>query len=311
MAATQPAELLAGRPALVVGGGRMGLAIAQVLAAAGIALTVVEPQKRTRDTARERLTQIFRLRGQPQEQADLVRLAADIGEAPADVAIAIEAAPENLELKRNIFRRLDEVCPADAILATNTSVIPVHRIAAEVRDRSRVVGAHFWNPPYAVRLVEVIRSEDTSEETMERTLAIMVAVGQQPVRVNKDIPGFIGNRLQHALKREAIALVQAGVCDAETIDTVVKASFGARLGIMGPLEQSDLVGLNLTLAIHEIVLPDLDTSRAPQKLLVDLVAAGRTGIAAGQGFRSWTPEASAELQSRLDRTLGGRKHPEP
>lgn len=307
MADTLPADLLASRPALVVGGGRMGVAIAQILTAAGISVTVVEPARVTREAVRERLAQIFRLQGQPEEQAALVKVVADIGEAPPDVAIAIEAAPENAELKRKIFRRLDEFCPADAIFATNTSVIPVRRIAAEVRDKSRVVGTHFWNPPYAVRLVEVVRSEGTSEETMERTIAIMAAVGQQPVRVNKDIPGFIGNRLQHALKREAIALVQAGVCDAETVDTVVKASFGARLGIMGPLEQSDLVGLNLTLAIHEVILPDLDTSKAPQKLLVDLVAAGHTGVAAGQGFRSWTPETRTELQTRLDRTLGGKK----
>lgn len=311
MAATRPVELLSGRPALVVGGGRMGIAIAQVLAAADLKVIVVEPQKTTRDAAGERLRQIFRLRGQPQERADRVRMLADLGDAPADVAIAIEAAPEDLELKRSIFCRLDEVCPADALLATNTSAIPVQRIAAGVRDRSRVVGTHFWNPPYAVRLVEVIKSADTSEQTMNRTLAILAAVGQQPVRVNKDVPGFIGNRLQHALKREAIALVQAGVCDAETLDTVVKASFGARLGVMGPLEQSDLVGLDLTLAIHEVVLPDLDTSRAPQKLLVDLVAAGHTGIAAGQGFRSWTPETRTELQGRLDRTLGGRRQPQP
>ena len=307
MAATLPADLLANRPALVVGGGRMGMAIAQILAAAGIAVTVAEPVSGVRETARERLSEIFRLQGQPQERVALVKVVADTAEAPRDVAIAIEAAPENAELKRSIFRRLDELCPADAILATNTSVIPVRRIAAEVRDQSRVVGTHFWNPPYAVRLVEVIRSERTSEATMERTVAIMAAVGQQPVRVNKDIPGFIGNRLQHALKREAIALVQAGVCDAETVDTVVKASFGARLGIMGPLEQSDLVGLNLTLAIHEVILPDLDTSRTPQKLLVDLVAAGHTGATVGQGFRSWTPETRAELQTRLDRALGGKK----
>ena len=307
MADTRPVDLLAGRPALVVGGGRMGLAIAQILAAAGIAVTVVEPNCATRETAAERLAQIFRLQGQPQARIALVKVVADIREAPGDVAIAIEAAPESAELKREIFRRLDEFCPADAIFATNTSVIPVHRIAADVRDKSRVVGTHFWNPPYAVRLVEVVRSEGTSEETMQRTIAIMAAVGQQPVRVNKDIPGFIGNRLQHALKREAIALVQAGVCDAQTVDTVVKSSFGARLGIMGPLEQSDLVGLNLTLAIHEVILPDLDTSRAPQKLLVDLVAAGHTGVTAGQGFRSWTPETRTELQTRLDRTLGGKK----
>ena len=307
MADTRPVDLLAGRPALVVGGGRMGLAIAQILAAAGIAVTVVEPNSATRETAAERLAQIFRLQDQPQARSAFVKVVADICEAPPDVAIAVEAAPESVELKRSIFRRLDELCPADAIFATNTSVIPVHRIAAEVRDKSRVVGTHFWNPPYAVRLVEVVRSEGTSEETMRRTIAIMAAVGQQPVRVNKDIPGFIGNRLQHALKREAIALVQAGICDAQTVDTVVKLSFGARLGVMGPLEQSDLVGLNLTLAIHEVILPDLDTSRAPQKLLVDLVAAGHTGVTAGQGFRTWTPETRAELQTRLDRTLGGKK----
>lgn len=307
MADTRPVDLLAGRPALVVGGGRMGLAIAQILAAAGIAVTVVEPSAASREAAPGRLTGIFRLRQQPQEQAALVEVVADIDQAPPHVAIAIEAAPESVELKRSIFRRLDERCPADAILATNTSVIPVQRIAAEVRDKTRVVGTHFWNPPYAVRLVEVVKSDATSEETMDRVIGVLAAVGQQPVRVNKDIPGFIGNRLQHALKREAIALVQAGVCDAETVDTVVKASFGARLGILGPLEQSDLVGLNLTLAIHEVILPDLDTSTAPQKLLVDLVAAGHTGVTAGQGFRSWTPESGTELQTRLDRTLGGKR----
>ena len=311
MADTRPADLIAGRPALVVGGGRMGLAIAQILAAAGIAVTVVEPHAGTRETARERLLQIFRVREQPVEGAELVRVVADLGEAPADTAFVIEAAPENVELKQSIFRRLEQVCPADAIFATNTSVIPVNRIAAEVQNKARVVGTHFWNPPYMVRLVEVVKAEGTSEETMDRTIAVLAAVGQQPVRVNKDIPGFIGNRLQHALKREAIALVQAGVCDAETVDTVVKASFGSRLGIMGPLEQSDLVGLNLTLAIHEVILPDLDNSAAPQKLLVDLVAAGHTGANVGQGFRNWTAEERTELQTRLDRVLGAKKNTKP
>ncbi len=301
---TQPAKILGGRPALVVGGGRMGLAIAQILAAAGVSVTVVEPNTGIRESAPERLRQIFRVRRQDEKLADQVTFTADIGVDATDVAVAIEAVPENIELKRAVFRRLEAACPADAILATNTSVIPVSRIAAEVNNRSRVVGTHFWNPPYVVRLVEVVQAQDTSEETMDRTMALMAAIGQQPVRVKKDIPGFIGNRLQHALKREAIALVQAGVCDAETIDLVVKSSFGARLGIMGPLEQSDLVGLNLTLAIHQVILPDLDNSSAPQKLLVDLVAAGHTGAAVGQGFRAWTPETREELQTRLDRQLG-------
>ncbi|MDE2352267.1 MAG: FAD-dependent monooxygenase, partial [Alphaproteobacteria bacterium] len=151
MADTRPADLIAGRPALVVGGGRMGLAIAQILSAAGIAVTVVEPHAGTRETARERLLQIFRVREQPVEGAELVRVVADLGEAPADTAFVIEAAPENVELKQSIFRRLEEVCPADAVFATNTSVIPVNRIAAEVKNKARVVGTHFWNPPYMVR----------------------------------------------------------------------------------------------------------------------------------------------------------------
>ena len=304
---SQPADLLGGRSALVVGGGRMGLAIAQIFAAARVAVTVVEPHGPTRETARERLLQIFRTQRQDEALADKVTIAAEIGAGPLNVGIAIEAVTENLELKHTVFRQLEAACPPDAILATNTSVIPVGRIAAAVRDRDRVVGTHFWNPPYLVRLVEVVQAEGTSNETVERTMALMAAIGQQPVWVHKDIPGFIGNRLQHALKREAIALVQAGVCDAETVDLVVKSSFGSRLGIMGPLEQSDLVGLSLTLAIHKVILPDLDTSTAPQRLLVDLVAAGHTGAAVGQGFRAWTPETREELQTRLDRTLAAQR----
>jgi 3-hydroxybutyryl-CoA dehydrogenase len=299
-------EALLLRPALVVGGGRMGLAIAHILAAAGMPTTVAEPSRSVVEAAPERMRQICRARGLDEAIAGRVTYVAAIEDTDGDIGIAIEAASENLDLKRDIFRRLEALCSPDAILATNTSVIPIGRIAVGVSRRARVVGTHFWNPPYAVRLVEVVQSEETSDETVHKTMALLAAVGQHPVHVRKDIPGFIGNRLQHALKREAIALVQAGVCDAETIDTVVKDSFGARLGIMGPLEQSDLVGLDLTLAIHEVVLPDLDVSRAPQKLLVDLVAAGDTGAKTGRGFRAWSPEERLELQQRLDRALLGK-----
>ncbi|HWK43521.1 MAG TPA: 3-hydroxyacyl-CoA dehydrogenase NAD-binding domain-containing protein [Stellaceae bacterium] len=300
------AEALVHRPALVVGGGRMGLAIAHILAAAGMLVTVVEPSPGIVEAAPERLRQISRARGLDEAIAGRVTYIAAIEDVGGEIGIAIEAAPENLDLKRDIFRRLEVACSPDTILATNTSVIPIARIAVDVSRRARIVGTHFWNPPYAVRLVEVIQAVETSDETVHQTMALLAEVGQRPVHVWKDIPGFIGNRLQHALKREAIALVQAGVCDAETIDTVVKDSFGARLGIMGPLEQSDLVGLALTLAIHETILPDLDVSRAPQKLLVDLVAAGDTGAKTGRGFRSWSPEERVELEQRLDRALLGK-----
>src|SRR5204862_6143415 len=133
--------------------------------------------------------------------------------------------------------------------------------------RERVVGTHFWNPPHLVPLVEVTQNEKTSDDTVRRTMTLLREAGRNPVHVKKDIPGFVGNRLQHALKREAIALVAAGVCDAETIDTVVKAGFGARMAVLGPMEQSDLVGLDLALDISEVLVAHLDRTAAPHPFL--------------------------------------------
>ena len=302
MAASLPADITPARPAAIIGGGRMGLAIAQILAGAGFTVDLVEPSADIRAAAPARLADITAKRGQPDDVPSRVRLHEAITDALAPAALVIEAAPERLEMKQAIFAALDAVC-ADAVLATNTSVIPVAEIGARTTNPGRVVGTHFWNPPYAVRLVEVVQAEATTDETIARTMAVMRLIGQLPVHVRKDVPGFIGNRLQHALKREAIALVQNGICDAETVDFVVRNSFGARLGIMGPLEQSDLVGLGLTLDIHKVVLHELDVTREPQRLLVDLVQSGQTGASVGQGFRSWTKEQAQELRERLDKAL--------
>ncbi len=136
-----------------------------------------------------------------------------------------------------------------------------------MRGRERVLGTHFWNPPHLVPLVEVVQSDETHPRHIEWTMALLIRCGLEPVHVRADVPGFVGNRLQHALKREAIALVAAGVCDAETLDTVVKHGFGARLGVIGPLEQADLGGLSLTLQIHEVVMPALDNTPEPHPLL--------------------------------------------
>ena len=290
-------------PVGIIGGGRMGTAIAQIFAGAGHDVLLVEPGRAVCDAIPGRLADISKARGQDGAVAKRVHVLAEITNELAACSFITEAAPEKLELKQEIFARLDAICGPETILATNTSVIPVTAIGAHTRHRGRVVGTHYWNPPYAVRLVEVVQAEQTAADVVERTMALMKAIGQLPVHVKRDVPGFIGNRLQHALKREAIALVENGVADAETVDFVIRNSFGARLGIMGTLEQSDLVGLNLTLDIHKVILADLDCSKAPQKLLVDLVAAGKTGAGVGEGFRTWSPEARAELQSRLDKAL--------
>jgi 3-hydroxybutyryl-CoA dehydrogenase len=134
-------------------------------------------------------------------------------------------------------------------------------------------------------------------------MELLRRAGKIPVHVRRDIPGFVGNRLQHAMKREAIALVAAGVCDAETIDTVVKEGFGARMAVLGPMEQSDLVGLNLTLDIAEVLYRDLDHTAGPHSLLREKVKSGKLGMKTGEGFRKWTPEAADAVRKRLSHFL--------
>jgi 3-hydroxybutyryl-CoA dehydrogenase len=289
---------LANWPIGIIGGGRMGVAIAYLFLAAGHDVTLVEPAAPRRDAVRAELLAITELLGTSWDPKRF-RISPALSSV-AHAMLVIEAVPENLSLKQRIFAELAVLCSEATILATNTSVIPIKDIGALVPDASRVVGTHFWNPPYKVRLVEVIQSEHTALATVEKMMWLLNRIGQKPVHVRKDVPGFIGNRMQHALKREAIALVQNGVCDAETVDFVIKNSFGSRLGLMGTLEQSDLVGLNLTLDIHEIILRDLDRSTEPQPLLVNLVRAGKLGIKTGEGFRHWSPDEAKELAGRLN-----------
>jgi 3-hydroxybutyryl-CoA dehydrogenase len=161
------------------------------------------------------------------------------------------------------------------------------------------MGTHWWNPPYLVPLVEVIKTPHTESALAQQMFELLAAVGKTPAMVEKDVPGFIGNRLQHALWREAVALVADGVCDAQTVDTVVKASFGRRLPVLGPLENADLVGVDLTQAIHQTVLGDLNRDTGPNPYLQQLIDQGRLGMKTGEGFRTWTPEQQAELRARV------------
>jgi 3-hydroxybutyryl-CoA dehydrogenase len=283
----------------------MGHGIAYVFAAAGHDVKVHDPDPAAIARLPERLHAIADLLGTDRALVERVVGMTDLGEAVADAGVVIEAAPEKLDLKRRLFAELDSLARPDAILASNTSVIPIGRISAEVREKSRVVGTHFWNPPYLVPLVEVVLMSEENRPTAERMAELLRAAKWHPVLVNRDIPGFIGNRLQHALKREAIALVAAGVCDAETIDDVVKLGFGARLAVLGPLEQSDLVGLDLTKAIHDVLIPDLDVTPHSHAYLDALIAKGELGMKTGKGFRNWTPEQAEATRERLRRFLAG------
>jgi 3-hydroxybutyryl-CoA dehydrogenase len=283
----------------VVGAGLMGHGIAQAFALAGHEIAITDKLMTSLASVPERILANLHELGDDERALDRVHPSPDFVATVADADFVVEAVPEDLPLKRRVFDEIERAARPDAILATNTSVIPITKIMGGLNDKSRALGTHWWNPPYLVPLVEVIGTRWTSPETMERTLALLVAAGKTPVHVKKDVPGFIGNRLQHALWREAIALVESGICDAETVDTVTKASFGLRLAVLGPLENADLVGTDQTLAIHQTVLPAIDSRPSPSPYLEALVASGKLGFKSGQGFRTWPAEPQAALRSRL------------
>jgi 3-hydroxybutyryl-CoA dehydrogenase len=287
----------------VIGGGLMGHGIAYLFAAAGHHVNVFEPLADMRASLPQRLQAIVALLGDDARLLERIAAHHSIEPAVRGATWVFEAAPEKLPLKQKIFAELEKLVAPTTILASNSSAIPSTEIGRYLSKRERVVGTHFWNPPHLVPLVEVIQNESTSAEVVQRTIELLRQAGKVPVHVRRDIPGFVGNRLQHAMKREAIALVAAGVCDAETIDIVVREGFGARTAVLGPMEQSDLVGLDLALDIAEVLYRDLDRTAGPHPLLREKVAAGKLGMKTGEGFRKWTPQQADAVRSRLSRFL--------
>ena len=287
------------RRVAVIGAGLMGHGIAQVFAVAGYAVTLTDADPAALANADARIRANLRALDLDEAAAGRVTAMADLEAAVADADFVVEAAAEDLAIKQALFARMEAAAPVDAVLASNTSSIPITQIVAGLAHRGRALATHWYNPPFLVPLVEVVGTEWTDPDILDGVLALHRAVGKTAIHVRRDVPGYIGNRLQAALWREAIALVQEGVCDAETVDTVAKASFGRRLAVLGPLENADLIGTDLTLAIHRVILPDLDRTPGPFPLLERLVAEGRLGAKSGAGFRDWSEAELAALRQRL------------
>ena len=224
-------------------------------------------------------------------------------EAVKNADVVFEAAPEKLPLKQQIFADIEKYAPAHCTLASNTSVIQISKIMAGLKTRHRAIGTHWWNPPHMIPLVEVIKTEWTDSAVADDMMALLSHAEKTPVMVEKDVPGFIGNRLQHALWREAISLVERGICDAKAVDTVIKASFGRRLAVLGPLENADLVGTDLALDIHENVLFDLESRQGPSPYLQKLVDEGKLGMKSGEGFQKWTTEEADAVRNKVSSHL--------
>jgi 3-hydroxybutyryl-CoA dehydrogenase len=283
----------------VIGAGLMGHGIAQVFALAGHEVTVTDTVMKNLDNLEERIAANLRDLGDDASAVSHVRPCVDLREAVRDVDYVVEAVFEDLPLKQKLFAAIEPHVRDDAILASNTSVIPITSIMGALQRRERALGTHWWNPPFLVPLVEVIETEWTLPAAVAWTMNLHRAAGKRPAHVKKDVPGFIGNRLQHALWREAIALVEHGICDAETVDDVIKASFGRRLAVLGPLENADMVGTDLALAVHNVVLPAIDNRPGPSPYLQSLVTNGKFGFKSGEGFRKWSPEQQAALRAKL------------
>jgi 3-hydroxybutyryl-CoA dehydrogenase len=283
----------------VIGAGLMGHGIAQVFALVGHDVAITDSHKPTLDGAKARIVANLRDLGDDEKAVDRVRPVADLGSCVHDADFVVEAVLEDMPLKQRVFGEIERHVRPDTILASNTSVMPITEIMQGLRHRERALGTHWWNPPFLVPLVEVIGTRWTSLQAIDFTMKLHADAGKQPAHVKKDVPGFIGNRLQHALWREAISLVERGICDAETVDKVIKAAFGRRLPVLGPLENADLVGTDLTLSIHKTVLPDIENRPGPSPYLERLVAEGKLGFKSGEGFRKWSPEQQAALRSKM------------
>jgi 3-hydroxybutyryl-CoA dehydrogenase len=311
------------REAVVIGTGTMGPGIAACLALGGARVTLVsrstEGAMRGLFAAQAQLQQL-----QENGLADATRVADAVtrlfGADEPNVAVPsadfiIEAIPEDMALKKELFSRLDSVAPPDAVLATCTSGLSVTEIAKAASRPARVITAHFWNPPHLMPLVEVVMGAQTTEAVAARVMQVLEALGKTPVLLRRDRPGQLGNRIQVALMREAMSIVEQGIATAEDVDKAVRLGFGLRMPMWGPFQHIDAVGLDLVLAVQDYVLPDLNNDpRAPQ-ILRDKVATGDLGQKTGRGFYdSATHDLEAEKKARdaflIQLLRAGRKPPQ-
>lgn len=218
-----------------------------------------------------------------------------IEEAAKDADLIIESLAEDLELKQKIFKQLDEICPQNVILASNTSGLSPTAIAKGTKYPERVVIAHFWNPPQLIPLVEVVPNENTSQKTMEITMEWVEFIGKKAVRMESECLGFIGNRLQLALLREALYIVEKGWAKPEEVDKAIEYGHGRRLPVTGPICSADLGGLDIFHNISTYLFKDLCNYTEPSKLMQKKVETGKLGSKSGQGFYNWSSE---ELENK-------------
>lgn len=299
------------RSVSVLGAGIMGHGIAQAFLIGGYPVRLYDIKDSILETARAHIRKNMEMFAQerlldPAEIApamDRLVTTTDLGRAVEGSDFIVEAAPEDLSLKQDLFAQVEELCPPSAIVATNTSSLTLGEIGKKVKDRTRLVVTHWFNPPHIVPTVEVVRGPETSDETMETAVSLMQRIRKMPVRIQKELPGFLVNRIQTALIREVWDLYAKGVASAEDIDKAVKGTIGFRLASIGPLLTADLGGLDLWLRVYDNLVSQISSSTEAPKVVRDLVAQGHYGIKSGRGFYDYAVDFS---KSELDEAVRRR-----
>ncbi len=301
------------RTVAVIGAGVMGSGIAQTFAQAGYSVRLAARRPETLEASLRRIGRNQEamiqagLLGEALAREALARIhpTADLAEAVRDCQFVSESVPEDPAVKREVFAALDRLAPRGAVLSTDTSGLPISTIASATARPQAVVGFHWMNPPHLMPPIEVIRGERTSETAMRLACDLARRLGRVPIRVEKDVPGFLWNRLQLALIREALHVVEQGIAAPEAVDQAVTVGLGLRWAAVGPLRLMDLGGLTTFHAIAEYLYPDLSAAQTPQRLLAEKVASGETGLRAGRGLYDYPPgSGDATLQARDARLFG-------
>lgn len=292
----------------VIGAGTMGHGIAQAYAQAGyaVAITDAAPQALAgvKDRIRSNLETIARggllASGEIEPVLDRITVVDNLAETVCGADFVTEAVIEDVDLKTDIFQEMEKHCQPETILASNTSSFPMTRISSRMKNPERAIITHWSNPPYLIPLVEVVLGEKTAEDTFDATYRLLEQVKKVPVRLQKEVTGFIMNRIQTAMNREVYHLLEMGVASAEDIDRAVVTSIGFRLATLGPLVIRDLAGLDVTCKVDETLLTEINSSPQVNRLLKEMVERGDLGAKTGKGFFTYTPESLAELIRERD-----------
>lgn len=291
------------RHALVIGGGTMGVGIIAMFIGGGWTVDVVSRSASTRDGLAAATAKALAGMGKTTDTSGLKTFAALPDADWSRIDVAVETVTEDLELKQNLFAEMEGLALPDCALTSNSSSFPISEIGRTLKTQSRMMGLHFFMPAHLIPLVEVVSSIHTDPAEAERVGAIMKDLGKRPVQVRKDVIGFLGNRIQGALMREALWLIEQGVASPEDVDATVRLSFGFRYAAAGPIVQKEHSGWDTTCAVAKIIWPDLTNADGPPPILQKNVDEGRIGFKTKHGFFEWSDESIAKERARYERAL--------